>query len=311
VFYEKRIGQEVPLDSVGGDFKGYLVRITGGCDKSGFPMKQGVLTSSRVRLLIPRGSLGFQRWRGRKGERRRKSVRGCIVSSDIAALNLIVTKKGEKDIEGLTTAIKPRTLGPKRASKIRKLFNLKKHQDVRKYVIKHQVTLLKKNHPKTIKRGPKIQRLITPDRLRRKNFIHKRAGLRKKSARLARLEFERLLASKKRKTDGTTATTTAVADTKAKKSGKQQATQQAGTKPSTIAASKVPTTGGKQQPTQQPVKKPETQQKKPTTTTTTTTAGGKDQGKKTTTTSTTSSTGGKQQSQQQQRPQGDGKKGGK
>jgi len=195
-FFDKRIGQEVSLDSVGSEFKGYNVKITGGSDKSGFPMKQGVLTSSRVRLLIPRGSLGFQRWRGRKGERRRKSVRGCIVSSDIAALNLIVTKKGEKDIEGLTTVVKPRTLGPKRASKIRKLFNLKKHQDVRKYVIKHQVTLMKKSHPKMIKRGPKIQRLITPERLLRKRFIHKRTGERKLKSKIARLEYEKLIARK-------------------------------------------------------------------------------------------------------------------
>jgi len=185
------------MDSVGPEYKGYVVKITGGCDKSGFPMKQGVLTSSRVRLLIPRGALGFQRWRGRRGERRRKSVRGCVVSSDIAALNMIIVKKGEKPIEGLNTTSKPRTLGPKRASKIRKLFALKKHQDIRKYVIRHQVTLFKKKHAKNIKRGPKIQRLITPERLRRKTLIHKRSADRKFASKVARKKLWKIIRKEK------------------------------------------------------------------------------------------------------------------
>jgi len=175
VFYEKRIGQEVEADSLGDEFKGYVFKITGGSDKAGFPMKQGVLTSSRVQLLIPRGELGFQRWRGRRGERRRKSVRGCIVSSDIAALNLIIVKKGDKDLEGLTEEAKPRSFGPKRASKLRKLFNLSKKDDVRKFVIKHKVVIGKKTkEPTVIQRGPKIQRLITPERLRRKQLVKNR-----------------------------------------------------------------------------------------------------------------------------------------
>jgi len=69
-----------------------------------------------------------------QGERRRKAVRGCIVSSDLSVLNLIIVKKGEADLPGLTDEEKPRLRGPKRASKIRKLFNLTKDDDVRKYV---------------------------------------------------------------------------------------------------------------------------------------------------------------------------------
>nr|KJB31766.1 hypothetical protein B456_005G207700 [Gossypium raimondii] len=36
------------------EFKGYVFKIKGGCDKQGFPMKQGVLTPGRVRLLLHR-----------------------------------------------------------------------------------------------------------------------------------------------------------------------------------------------------------------------------------------------------------------
>ena len=43
-------------------------------------------------------------------------------------------KKGEKDIPGLTDTIVLHRLGPKRASRIRKLFNFSK-DDVRQYVV--------------------------------------------------------------------------------------------------------------------------------------------------------------------------------
>ncbi|PNX69155.1 40S ribosomal protein s6-like, partial [Trifolium pratense] len=43
-FWDKRLSQEVSGDALGEEFKGYVFKITGGCDKQGFPMKQGVLT---------------------------------------------------------------------------------------------------------------------------------------------------------------------------------------------------------------------------------------------------------------------------
>lgn len=46
---------------------------------------------------------------------------------------------GDADIPGLTDTTVPRRLGPKRASKIRKLFNLSKEDDVRKYVIRRKL----------------------------------------------------------------------------------------------------------------------------------------------------------------------------
>ena len=48
----------------------------------------------------------------------------------IWVLNLVIMKKGEKDIPGLTDTTVSRRLGPKRASRIRKLFNLSKEDDV-------------------------------------------------------------------------------------------------------------------------------------------------------------------------------------
>lgn len=78
--------------------QGYIVRISGGNDKQGFPMKQGVLTNGRVKLLLKKGHSCFRP--RRKGDRRRRSVRGCIVDSNLSVLNLVIVKKGEKDIPG-------------------------------------------------------------------------------------------------------------------------------------------------------------------------------------------------------------------
>lgn len=56
-------------------------------------MKQGVLIKGRVRLLMNKG---HKTYRPRKtGERKRKSVRGCIVGSDISVLALAIVRKGE------------------------------------------------------------------------------------------------------------------------------------------------------------------------------------------------------------------------
>eukprot|EP00601_Ochromonadales_sp_CCMP2298_P004686 CAMPEP_0173191748 /NCGR_PEP_ID=MMETSP1141-20130122/13055_1 /TAXON_ID=483371 /ORGANISM="non described non described, Strain CCMP2298" /LENGTH=241 /DNA_ID=CAMNT_0014115967 /DNA_START=64 /DNA_END=789 /DNA_ORIENTATION=- len=160
--YEKRISQEVPGEDLGAEFAGYIFRISGGNDKQGFAMKQGVLTNTRVRLLLQASSSCYRA--RRVGERKRKSVRGCIVASDLAVLNLVITKKGDSEIEGITDVTVPKRLGPKRASKIRKLFNLTKEDDVKKFVIAR--TFEKKG--KTITKRPKIQRLVTPVVVRRK-----------------------------------------------------------------------------------------------------------------------------------------------
>lgn len=123
-----RMGAEVPGDSVGDEFKGYIFKITGGNDKQGFPMKQGVMHPTRVRLLL---SDGHSCYRPRRtGERKRKSVRGCIVAMDLSVLALSIVKQGDSEIPGVTDVVHPKRLGPKRATKIRKFFGLTKDDDV-------------------------------------------------------------------------------------------------------------------------------------------------------------------------------------
>ncbi|KAL4401028.1 40S ribosomal protein S6 [Malassezia pachydermatis] len=194
-FYDKRMSQDVEVDSLGDEWKGYVLRIGGGNDKQGFPMKQGVLLPSRVRLLLGEGDSCFRVRRA--GQRRRKSVRGCIVGPDIQALHCIIVKQGEQEIPGLTDAESavPKRLGPKRANHIRKFFNLSKEDDVRQYVIRREVQP-KKEGAKPYTKAPKIQRLITPQRLQRKRDARRVKKERVVKQKAARAEYDALVAKR-------------------------------------------------------------------------------------------------------------------
>lgn len=190
VFYEKRMGQEVEGDSVGDEFKGYIFKITGGNDKQGFPMKQGVLHPTRVRLLLSKGHSCYRP--RRNGERKRKSVRGCIVNQDLSVLALAIVKQGEQDIEGLTDTTTPKRLGPKRANHIRKFFGLSKEDDVRDFVVRRTI----EKNGKTYSKAPKIQRLVTPQTLQRKRALKTKKINNAKQQRDAAAEYAQLLAQR-------------------------------------------------------------------------------------------------------------------
>ena len=89
VFYDKRIAAEIPGEALGDEYKGYIFKVMGG-DKQGFGMGQGILTAQRVFLLMSPKTQGMRGHGRRKGERRRKACHGCIISPDIAVLNLAV-----------------------------------------------------------------------------------------------------------------------------------------------------------------------------------------------------------------------------
>eukprot|EP00933_Yihiella_yeosuensis_P036258 TRINITY_DN29_c0_g1_i1.p2 TRINITY_DN29_c0_g1~~TRINITY_DN29_c0_g1_i1.p2 ORF type:complete len:204 (-),score=75.68 TRINITY_DN29_c0_g1_i1:52-663(-) len=180
------MASEVAGDSLGDEFKGYIFRVGGGNDKQGFPMKQGVLCNHRVRLLFKKGMSCYRE--RRNGCRKRKSVRGCVVGPDLAVLSLVLVKKGEGEIEGLTDDNKPRRLGPKRASNIRKLFGLEKKDDVRQYVVRRELKEGKK------KKAPKIQRLITPQLLQRKRYFKAIVRKRMEAGKEMKAEYTKRMA---------------------------------------------------------------------------------------------------------------------
>jgi len=207
---------------MGDEFKGYIFRITGGNDKQGFQMKQGILINGRTRILFKKRKSDFSSLSSelmcflsqcqyliitniliiilniggpgykpmRVGERSRKSVRGCIVGSDIAAIFLRVVKKGDKEIEGVTDVERPNRLGQKRRNNIVKTFALDKKKDnVCKYVVRREI----KRKDKTFYKSPKIQRLVTEKRLRRKRAIKKDKVNRYKTTKDCKKKYEQLM----------------------------------------------------------------------------------------------------------------------
>jgi small subunit ribosomal protein S6e len=190
VFMERRMGQEVPGDSVGDEFKGYIFKITGGNDKQGFPMKQGVMHPTRVSLLLSKGHSCYRP--RRTGERKRKSVRGCIVGMDLSVLALSIVKQGDNELPGLTDTVHPKRLGPKRATKIRRFFGLSKEDDVRKFVIRREVQP-KGEGKKPYTKAPKIQRLVTPQRLQHKRHRIAIKRRRAEASKDAAAEYQQLL----------------------------------------------------------------------------------------------------------------------
>merc|ERR1712228_881811 len=184
-FFDKRMAAEVPGDSLGDEFKGYVFRISGGNDKQGFPMKQGILLNHRTRLLFKKGMSCYRE--RRKGCRKRKSVRGCIVGPDLAVLALTIAKKGAEDIPGLTDDNKPRRLGPKRAANIRKLFNLEKKDDPRKFVVRREIERGESKKKKS--KAPRIQRLVTPAMLQRKRYFKSQTRKKMEDSKKAKKDY--------------------------------------------------------------------------------------------------------------------------
>ena len=106
---------------------------------------------------------------------------------------MVIVKKGEEDIPGLTDTTVPRRLGPKRASRIRKLFNLSKEDDVRQYVVRKP---LNKDGKKARTKAPKIQRLVTPRVLQHKRPRTALKKQRTKKNKDEAAEYAKLLAKR-------------------------------------------------------------------------------------------------------------------
>jgi small subunit ribosomal protein S6e len=98
-FLGKRIGETIGGELLGAT--GYTFRITGGTDKSGFPLRPDVPGARQTRLFVGDG-FGFEA--PRRGMRRRRTFRGNTVSEDTVQINLIVEQKGGKPLAELLAA---------------------------------------------------------------------------------------------------------------------------------------------------------------------------------------------------------------
>ncbi|EFC37563.1 predicted protein [Naegleria gruberi] len=193
-FRGRKLGDEIDGSCIGNDFRDYIFKIRGASDHLGTCYTPGLIKYGTSCILRRPGEFGYRGWQAkRKGERRRIKLKGCILDRNLRAVSAIIIRKGALEIPGLTDSIHPKTLGPKRASKIRKLFNLSKSDDVRKYVVKREVVICKKKFVK----GVKIQRLITPERIRRKAQHLKQSIQRCVKRKMEKDEFDRKFKSLK------------------------------------------------------------------------------------------------------------------
>lgn len=72
---------------------GHKLKITGGSDKDGFPMRPNIHGGVRVRAILSEG-VGFHP--SQKGERQRKTLRGNVITEDIVQINMKVVEKPKK-----------------------------------------------------------------------------------------------------------------------------------------------------------------------------------------------------------------------
>ena len=84
----RRIGEIIDGTILG--LSGYKIQITGGTDKDGFPMRPDIHGGVRRRVIVSSGP-GFKP--KRKGERRRKMLRGNVITEEIVQINMKIVEK--------------------------------------------------------------------------------------------------------------------------------------------------------------------------------------------------------------------------
>ena len=67
----------------------YKLKITGGSDNSGFPMRPDVQGAAKRQILLS-GPPGF--WPKEDGERRRKTIRGNTISPELVQINTVIVR---------------------------------------------------------------------------------------------------------------------------------------------------------------------------------------------------------------------------
>merc|ERR1711915_607440 len=145
VLYGYSLGDTIDGSIINPAYAGDKFNLTGGSDKQGFPMDISLNTDKRQRKLRKKGELGFKPIK--KGEKRRKSVRGAIVSEETSVLCLKVVNPADQidkirkiaegaeeadgndttalqPIKGLTDAAKGGSHWPKRITKLRRALQL-------------------------------------------------------------------------------------------------------------------------------------------------------------------------------------------
>jgi small subunit ribosomal protein S6e len=94
----RRIGETIDGSVL--DLPGHKAQITGGSDKDGFPMRPSVHGGVRRKVVLS-GGVGFNPQN--EGIRRRKTIRGNVITDEIVQINVKITEKSKQAKEGKKT----------------------------------------------------------------------------------------------------------------------------------------------------------------------------------------------------------------
>ena len=87
----RKLGEVIDGAAVG--MSGHKLRITGGSDKDGFPMRPNVHGGVRISVILSEG-VGFRP--DKAGVRQRKTLRGNVITEEIVQLNMKIVEKPKK-----------------------------------------------------------------------------------------------------------------------------------------------------------------------------------------------------------------------
>lgn len=89
VFMNRKINDVVDGSALG--LPGYKMKITGGSDGSGFAMESSVSGSIKTKVLRKVANSGK-----RKGQYKRSTVRGNLITNDTVLVNAVIVEYGDK-----------------------------------------------------------------------------------------------------------------------------------------------------------------------------------------------------------------------
>jgi len=133
VLVGRSIGEVIDGSQIG--FSGSRLKITGGCDKDGIPMRADIHGGAKKYVVLS-GGVGFRP--EKEGERRRKLVRGRMITEETYQVNTVVfTGEAEPERKPPPTKepeVKPPPAPPKPPEpKVKKLKPSKKpHKKIKK-----------------------------------------------------------------------------------------------------------------------------------------------------------------------------------
>jgi small subunit ribosomal protein S6e len=108
----RKLGEEIQGELVG--VSGAYLRITGGSDKDGFPMRPDIHGGVRKRSLVS-GGIGFHP--RTKGQKKRRILRGNTITEDIVQINFVrIPELTQKPLEEPKKKVTPKKAAPKKAA---------------------------------------------------------------------------------------------------------------------------------------------------------------------------------------------------